>query len=182
MKRYLIIIAILLSIPGCAGEPEDKTILARINNYEITQERFKKEFMESPLSRTDTAEARKAFLDNLIDRKLILQYAQSQGLDRHEDFLRLIEKFWEQSLLKITLDKKSKEIANSVRVSDREIEEMYKKMLAEGKTDKLYEEIYAEIKWKIIKSKESQMINTWLEELRKKADIKTNLDLLEENK
>jgi hypothetical protein len=177
-RRYLIILVLLLSILGCKEKPEEKEVLIRINNYEITREEFEQEFKKSPFAGRDTLKARKEFLNNLIDRKLILQQTQKEGLDREKDFLKLIEKFWEQSLLKIALDKKAKEIAGSLQVSDRAVEARYKEMLKEGKTDKPYEEIYSQIKWELMKEEESRMMDKWLEELRKDADIKINYDLL----
>ncbi|RKY38357.1 MAG: hypothetical protein DRP76_04600 [Candidatus Omnitrophota bacterium] len=177
-RKYLIISFLILSIFGCRGKIEEKRVVIRVNNYEITEEEFEKEFKKSPLGRVDTLEAREEFLNNLIDRKLILQQAQKEGLDKERNFLKLIESFWEQSLLKIALDKKSKEIAGSVYVSDEAIEARYKEMLKEGKTDKPYEEIYSQIKWELMKEKESKMMDKWLEELRKKAKIEINYDLL----
>lgn len=183
MEKYLIILlCLLLFISGCQGSSKDKIILAKINDYEITKEEFEEEFKVSPFGRTDTLESRKEFLKHLINRKLILQEAQAQGLDKKKSFLKLIERFWEQSLLKIALDRKSKEIVGSVQVSDGTIEETYKNMLKEGETEKPYEEMYKEIKWRIIKLKESQMMNGWLEGLRKDADIQIDYGLLEADK
>jgi hypothetical protein len=151
MKRYLIILATLLLIAGCTCPAEkNRDVLARINNYEITKEEFEEEFKASGFSRFDTDESRKEFLDSLIDQKLILQEAQQKGLDKELGFLKAIERFWEQSLLKIALDKKTKEIAGSVSVKDRELS----------------------------KAKESQLMEEWLNSLRKNADIKINYGLL----
>ncbi len=182
MKKYGIILCMLLFIFGCSRQPDNKRVLAKINNYEITQEEFEEEFKASSFSRTDTLESRKEFLNNLINRKLILQNAQGKGLDKDKDFLKMIERFWEQSLIKLALDKKSKEIAGSVFVSDKTIEETYQNMLKEGKTDKSYDQMYGQIKWEIVKTQESQMMNDWVAELHKQANIIINYDLLEHKK
>ncbi|MDP6686285.1 MAG: hypothetical protein QGI05_04965 [Candidatus Omnitrophota bacterium] len=180
MKRGLIFLGILIFIAGCNKVDEEKIILARINNYEITKGEFDLEFKESGYGRVDTLESRNEFLNNLVDRKLILQDAQSKGLDKDKSFLKMIERFWEQSLLKVSLDRKSNEIAGRSSVSDKKIESAYKKMVREGKTTKSYDEMYAQLKWEILKEEESQTMSDWLLELHKDAKIKINYNLLEQ--
>jgi uncharacterized protein YjbJ (UPF0337 family) len=133
-------------------------------------------------SSDDTLEARREFLANLIDRKLILQEAQAKGLDKEQGFLRMIEKFWEQSLLKISLDKKTKEVYGSISVSDKEIHGLYDKMLDEGKIDKPYEQARDQLRQEIAKFKESQAINEWIAQLHRDAQIKINEEFLKAKK
>jgi hypothetical protein len=182
MRKYLAMLILSLLIFGCSKGATNKVVLAKVNNYEITQEEFNEEFRESAFGQNDTLESRKEFLNILINRALILQQAQAEDLDKEKDFLRMIERFWEQSLLKIALDKKSKETAGSAFVDDKTIGEAYNKMLKEGKADKSYEQMYRQIKWEITQQKETQMINDWMADLRKRAQIKVNYDLLKENK
>jgi len=181
MKRYGIIFLALL-ILGCVKQPQDESILAKINNYEISKDEFEEEFQQSVFASTDTLESRKEFLNNLIDSKLIMQDAQRQGLDKNKNFLKLIERFWEQSLLKLALDKKTQAIAGSGFVSDKEVKEAYEKMFQEGKTDKTYDKIYSQLKWELARNKQAQMMNDWVAELRKTADIKVNTGLLKKDK
>jgi PBP1b-binding outer membrane lipoprotein LpoB len=108
MKRYLSLLFVILLLTGCSRSPAQKDILAKVNNYEITRSEFEDEFKVSPYGKTDTPASRKEFLDTLIDRKLILQYAEQKGYDKEKGFLKLIERFWEQSLLKVALDKKTR--------------------------------------------------------------------------
>ncbi len=178
MKKLSLILVILFIMAGCSQPAKEKKILAKINNYEITADEFEEEFKESPFARTDTPESRKEFLNFLINRKLILQEAQKQGLDKDKDFLKMIEKFWEQSLLKLTLDIKTKEIAATTVVDDRAVEAVYQKMTKDGKTDKPYEQMYKQIKWEIMQLKEVQRMNEWVDSLRAKANIKINDELL----
>jgi hypothetical protein len=182
MKKYIVSLLVFLFIAGCQNRPQDKPVLAKINNYEITQQEFEEEFKNSSFGRADTLDSRREFLNSLINRKLILQDAQKKGLDKDKAFLKMIEKFWEQSLLKLALDKKSKEIAGSAIVSDKSIEEAYNRMLKEGKTDKTYDQMYAQIKWDILKLKESKAMNDWINELHKNSDIKINYNLLNNTK
>ena len=180
MKKFLILLSVVTLIVGC-GRPL-KATLAKINNYEINKEEFEEEFKQSAFGRIDTLESREEFLNNLINRKLIMQDGQRQGLDKNKNFLKLIEKFWEQSLLKLTLDKKTQQVAGSVFVSDKEIEQVYNKMLKDDKTDKTYAQMYGQIKWELTRFKQSKMMDAWVGKLRKDADIKINHDLLKKDK
>lgn len=114
MKNKIIFLFVIMFLAGCACPlPKDKKILAKINNYEITLNEFEQQFSESPYAKDNTSESRKDFLKVLIGRKLILQDAQAKGMDKEKEFLKMIERFWEQSLLKLALQHKSQEIAGS---------------------------------------------------------------------
>lgn len=182
MKKYLLFLLALIFIVSCGRVAKEKIALVKINNYEISKEEFEDEFKASSFGRIGSLASRKEFLDNLINRKLILQDAQRRGLGQDKGFLKMIERFWEQSLLKLALDKKSKEIAGSALVSDKTIEEGYQKMLRDGKTDKSYDQMYQQIKWEITKLKETKAMNDWVAWLRKKAEIKINDALLKLDK
>ena len=151
MRKYLSALFLILLITGCSRQNAHKDILARVNNYEITKEEFNEEFRLSPYAKTGTAAVRKEFLGTLIDRKLILQDAQKKGLDRDVNFLNMIQRFWEQSLLKLAIEKKINELAAS-------------SMSKSLKT----------------KEGEGRLLNGWIVDLKKKADIKVNYNLLEE--
>lgn len=182
MKKYALLLFVAILALGCGRSPKEKAVLARINNYEITRQEFEQEFKDSSFGRADTLESRNEFLNILINRKLILQDAQKKGLDRDKSFLKMIERFWEQSLLKLALDRKSKEIAGSVSVDDKAVEEGYQKMLGEGKIDKAYDQAYSQVKWELTRDKESAIMSGWVLGLRKNAEIAVNSDLLKEDK
>lgn len=182
MRKCLILAFLSLFIFACQGRRADENVLARVNDYEITKEEFEEEFKESMLGMDDTLKSRKEFLNQLINRKIILQEAQAQGLDKEQGFLKLIEKFWEQSLLKVALDRKGREISGSVHISDSEAEERYKKMQEEGRVDKPYEQVYTQIKWEIMRNKEAKAMSDWIAELHNRADVKINYGLLRKAK
>ncbi len=184
MKKYGVILLVALFVFGCCpNKPVNKKVLAKINNYEITAEEFQGEFKASSYGYTDTAESRKEFLNTLINRKLILQDAQKKGLDKDKSFLKMIEKFWEQSLLKLAIDRKTRETAGAIQVTDKEIEAVYNDMVKEGKAaDKTYIQMYQQIKWELTRAKETQWLNDWISQLHKRSDIKVNYDLLKQDK
>jgi PBP1b-binding outer membrane lipoprotein LpoB len=152
MKRYMTILFLLFLAAGCCRAPEPKDALARVNNYEITKEEFNDEFKASRVSKSDSPGAKKEFLENLINRKLILQDAQAKKLDRDANFLKSIQRFWEQSLLKLAIEKKVNETAASPSMSEREAKEA-----------------------------EERLLNDWIAALRKKANISVNYNMLEKN-
>lgn len=180
MKTLILIVTLFLA--GCYSCQEPKDTAVKINNYRISQAEFEQEFQDSVFARDDTPQSRREFLDNLIDRTLILQDAQGKGLDKDPKFLKAVEKFWAQSLLKSALEKKSREIAGASSVSDKEIEEAYKKMFESGRTSAPYDEMYQELKWELTRRKESAMMNDWLVALRKQADIRLKDDLIPKDK
>ena len=162
---------------GCTRYDKPKDVAVKINNYEISKAEFEQEFKDSGFGMVDTVQSRKDFLDNLVYRILIMQDSQKSGLDNGPQFLKMIEKFWINSLLKLALEKKSQEFAGASFVSDKTVEEAYQKMLKEGKTTKSYEEMYLQIKWDITKVKESQLMKSWLKQLQENANIRINKDL-----
>lgn len=178
MKKYLFFCWVLIFLISCNQPAQDKKILAKINNYGISVDEFEEEFKASVYSRNDTLNSQMEFLSQLINRKLILQDAQRKNFDKGKQFLKMIERFWEQSLLKLALEKKSQEIAGSILISEESIEAAYQKMLKEGKTDKPYNQMYSQIEWEITKQKETQAMNEWLDGLRKKSNIKINYGLI----
>jgi len=186
MKKYLrmfISLVLLTSIiSGCGEKSKHDIIIAKVNSYEITKNKFELEFKDSAYGRVDSSESRQAFLDNLINQKLILQYAEKLGLDRDDSFIGMIERFWEQSLLKIALDIKTKEIIRTVTVSDKEVEDAYHSMAREGSANKPYDEMYAQMKKEMLSIKQSQAMSDWIKNLRKEADIRIDNGLLKKDK
>ena len=152
-KVTLGVLVAFLFVNGCGPKPGVGTgqeVAVSINDYKITRGEFEREFKNSVYGLTNTAESRQNFLNTLIDRQLLLQYAQKEGFDKERAFLDTIERFWEQSLLKIVLDKKMLEIAS--------------KNLATG--------------WEIQRAEDAKQMNNWMSELRKGARIKVNEDAL----
>lgn len=182
-SMFLLLAFLLVS--GCCQNPYtdiDKNTVVSINNYNITRDEFEKDFKTSVYGKTDTPESRRDFLNSLIGRKLILQYAQKEGFDKEKSFLRMIERFWEQSLLKIALDKKTREIAAASSVTDDEVRMTYDTMLKESKVAGSYDSAYKRIKWELIRAKETKLMNDWIAEMRGKARIGVNDDILNEKK
>ena len=182
MKKYLAVFLAILFIAGCSAKPKGKDVLAKINNYEITSEEFETAFKNSSLGLRNTPESRREYLDNLINQKLILQEAQKKNMDKEQSFLKAVERFWEQTLLKIALDDKTAQISGSVQVSDDEVKLAYEKLPDAERAGRDYKELSGKLRWELKKAKEAREFENWLVELRRKADITVNYGLIKKDK
>lgn len=178
MKKYLFVLVLAAFIFGCTRAPDKTLVLLKINNFELTKDEFDRLYKASAFAKLNTPESKREFMNMLITRMLILQDAQAKNMDKEQSFLEMLQRFWEQSLLKIALDKKSQGVSGSIIVSDKEIENAYSELVKQSKTDKEYKQVYDQLKWELTKKKEAQAFNKWVEELHIKANIAINYDLL----
>lgn len=152
MKKaaYLIFIVFLIvALDGCTRGKSNKEVLVTIDNYSLYKEDFLSEARLYPPSYREKL-TKEQILDDLIQKKLLLLEAQRQGLDKEPTFMKMVERFWEQSLLRSLLEKKSKEILSSIKAPEGE----------RGQ-------------------KATQIMQQWIDSLKKKAKIKINKDALE---
>ncbi len=182
MKKALFSVLICsLIFTGCspAGDNGDNRVVAQVDKYQMSVEDLKHELKNIPYDEKEylnTKEGRLEYIDRLLEKEILLQQAQRQGLDREKDFMKSIESYWEQALLKLLLERKSKEISGSTHVYDNEIEEYY---MASG--ERLpFPRVKGSIKRAIRQEKETEAMNSWIEELKEKLYIKVNEELLEE--
>ena len=125
------VLTAVLFIAGCAEKKRTEKVVAVINDYEMTVEDFNYEskevlrngkmFYDIPVTREDVLEA-------LITKEILLQEAQKENLDKNKDFIRAIELYWEQTLLKNLLVEKAEQIAKKTVVYEDEINDYYNKM------------------------------------------------------
>jgi hypothetical protein len=178
-QTFWVIVIIAFAVGGCLKQKPPEKIVARVNDYDIMLSEFEEGFAASPYSaRTDKLLARQEYLSSLVDRKLMLQDAQKKNIDKEKEFLKSIERFWEQSLLTVALGTKTVEISKTVVVRERDLRNIYDSMVRDGITTKPYEEIYPQIKWQAQKHLEAAKLNEWIDSLRKGSTIKINDDLL----
>jgi len=149
-----VVVMLILPVSGCGREKPrtgDDRIVAEINNYKMTVGDFKGEARFAAVSGVaakDPALAKSEILDEIIMKKLLIQEAQAQNFDKDKAFMKEIERYWEQALLKLLYKKKSEELARAISVSD-------------GENGKL-----------------QQAIEAWMNDLRSRARIKIYEDNL----
>ncbi|KPK41655.1 MAG: hypothetical protein AMJ78_04900 [Omnitrophica WOR_2 bacterium SM23_29] len=152
MKKatYLIFIAFLIVVlTSCTKEKSKKEVLVTIDNYSLYKEDFLSEARLYPPAYREVL-TKEQILDDLIQKKLLLLEAQRQGLDKDPAFMKMVERFWEQSLLRSLLEKKSKEILSSIQAPEEERNQ-----------------------------KATQMMQRWMNELKKSAKIRINKGALD---
>jgi hypothetical protein len=145
----------------------------------MTIEDLRYEFKNAPYDEAGllkTENGRKKYLDGLIEKEVLLQEAQRLAIDREKDFMKSIENYWEQALLRILLERKSKEISGLIHVYDNEIEAYYKDSGENLPLSKVKNEIRDIIKQK----KETDAMNAWIDELKKRSYIKVDENVLKE--
>ena len=182
MKMVFVVILISGFIfAGCSSERNggDEGVVAQVNDYKMKADDLRYDLKHTPYdekSLLETKEGRKEYVNQLLEKEVLLQEAQRLGLDREKDFMKSIEGYWEQALLKILLERKSDEISDLTHVSDDEIEEYYSN--SENRT--FFPKTKADIKKTIRRKKETEAMNVWIEELKKQSYIKINEEILEE--
>lgn len=127
-----ILILCLLFVIGC-GRSDDSAgpALAKVNDYTITARDFKDELSGNTMMRMASSDVSQAqmkedILQNMINRQILLEEAQKMGLDRDPKFLKEIEGYWRQTLIKLMLAKKSDEIRLVVKAGEEEVLQEYK--------------------------------------------------------
>ncbi|PIP68007.1 MAG: hypothetical protein CO035_00545 [Candidatus Omnitrophica bacterium CG_4_9_14_0_2_um_filter_42_8] len=177
--RLLVLVILFSFIAGCSpgNNNAGNKVVAQINKYKMTEEDFRYEVKNAPydeITFLKTEKGRGQYLEGLIEKEVLLQEAQRLAIDREKDFMKSIENYWEQALLRILLERKSKEISGLIHVYDNEIEGYYRDSGEKQPFAKVKNEIRDMIKQK----KETEAMNAWIEELKKKSYIKVNEEVL----
>ena len=130
MTALFILITIFLA-SGCSGKKGHERVVASINNYNMTIEDFNyesKEILNLERVLDSMPATREEMLDALITKEILVQEAVKENLDKEKEFMKAIELYWEQTLLKNMLSRKSEEIAKGIVVYENEISCYYENM------------------------------------------------------
>ena len=172
MRKLKFLSFLIIILLGVSCAPKEEAVIA-IGPIKITKAEFERDFAKFNLSKADTKETRQEFLDNLINRKLILKEAETRGLDKEKSFLEDVQDFWEQSLLKRAVDKKAKELFLTIKIEDDEIRDFYNTN-KDKFSGKVFEDVYPEIRLVLFKEKQKKAVEDWMESLKNQANIKIN--------
>lgn len=122
MRYVYYIIIILIIITGAAGwgifsntEVEISKPVIVINNRIVTEHEFDHLMKTKPIYYN-----KNEFIDFIIEKELLIQEAIKRDINKDEPFRASVEDFYEQSLIKILMDRKFKEF--NPDVSDNEIQ------------------------------------------------------------
>lgn len=149
ISRLVLFAFVLTAFTGCAKERPVKEVLATIGDYSLYKEDFVSEAeLYPPAYRKNIT--KEEMLGDLIKKKIMLMEAERRGLDKKPEFLKMVQRFWEQSLLRSLLDKKSKETLSSLKGPEEERNK-----------------------------KAGQMMQEWVDSLEKNVKIRINKEALE---
>lgn len=153
-----ILLSSILFLGACARNNENETgenkVLAKINNYKLTVADFKCEAHLSSAGKmpdSDFEKMKEDLLDEIITKKVLIQEAQKENFDKDARFIKEIEQYWEQALLKLLYKKKTEELLREVKAKE-----------GSDARDK----------------KVREALNAWIEDVTAKADIKKYKDNL----
>lgn len=174
MLRFIIFAGIVVLVSSCAMKQKNAIVIGDVN---ISAQEARDVLGKFNYA-TATEEVRGNLLESFINRKIILMEAEEQGLDKDPKFVENIRTFREQSLLKLILDRKLKELSLDIRVYDEEVKRYYEAN-KEKYAKKKISEVNDEIKLIIFKIKQQVALKNWINLLREKTKIKVNRKLLE---
>ena len=115
----VLIAGIVFSAAGCAEKGPKKEVIATIGDYSLYKEDFLSELSLYPPEYRNSI-PKERLLNDVIEKKVLLLEARRQGLDRDPEFMKTVERFWEQSLLRSLLNKKSGEALSSIPETEKD--------------------------------------------------------------
>lgn len=179
---------ILLLAAGCQprqGMTGGQRSALVVNELEMSAEELRQEFSlaEQTPSRGSVrlegaSETEPEWLARVIERELLVQEAQRLGLDRDPAFMRTIERFWKEALLKQLLSRQGREIASQVQVYDPEVEQRYAEMTREDPSLGALGGRREEIQRMIRLQKQQDAMERWIGELKAKAKIRIDQEAI----
>jgi len=186
--RVLLMLFLLTTLfisAGCGkarqGGGEDTEVVAKINDYELTVRDLKNEAdfkMAEGSSKEDPFKAKRMLLESIIMAKVLLQEAQKKSLDKDEIFMKEIELYWEQALLRLLLRKKTEEFSRGIVIKNEEIQAQFNRMVTEEGDQRPFFEVQTEIAREIYNKKMQENLNEWLKKIRSRADVKVHEKVL----
>jgi hypothetical protein len=128
----IVLLLLFLSLPvGCTkSTTENEKVVAVVNDEPVLLEDFEREISlrskQNPAYKI-TPTTLEGQLDTIIDRKLMIQEAMKMGLAGNADFVRTIQSFWEQTLIRELIENKNDEWEKRLFVTEQEIRDYYDK-------------------------------------------------------
>lgn len=175
MKKQIIFV-IFLILAGCgAGDKSENAntnIVVKINNFELLEEDFndliKLEAETNPNFEVTDQGCRK-FLDYLIRKEILIQTAKSQKLDRKQNFLQTIERYWESTLIRDLIEQKNHDLRRNVLITSEEVKayfDAHRENFVQP-----FEKVKKRIHKRLESKKVSEKVEKWVQKLIESADI-----------
>ena len=182
IRAVIFVLALFVLVSFCGGKPgEDKKPIAKVNDFVIVDDAFRRELAASAYLRDSPGlsyEDKKKFLDAQIRKVLLIREATELGLDREEEFRQTIERYWEQTLIKTLLQQKSRDLEKDIIVTQEEIENRYQEMAQKKGDLPPLEKLVPEILEEIREEKKTKELESWINGLWAEAEIEIYEDNL----
>ena len=109
---YIILIALISTVglflmDRSSHKTTVKDYVIRVNGKLITASELAQQLNQQPALLGDSTN----YVESLITRELLIQEAKRQKIDQEEPFRRALKNFYEQSLIKILIDRKMRSIS-----------------------------------------------------------------------
>jgi peptidyl-prolyl cis-trans isomerase C len=187
MKKKIVYFIVVFFLPmlflTCADNTtEDKQVLAKINEYELTLGRFEEQLVEELEFDEDfklTREAREELLEQMIREELLIQEAVKQKLDRRKEFIKSIEHHWKATLIRDLMNKVGESLEKNTYATEEEIDARYKNMTERDKAYLPMKDLKEIVAMDIKEEKKRKKFEEWMNKLSESASIEINKELLD---
>jgi peptidyl-prolyl cis-trans isomerase C len=124
MKKYLILLILLLPLFACAKK-EDGKVIASIDGEKITLQQFNTELDKIPMNMkmlVASQSGKKDFLDRLIVKRLLLKEAKKDNIEKDKEFQDRLSDIREQLIIESLLKRK---VTAESKFSDEDLQKYY---------------------------------------------------------
>ena len=182
-STLLFTIILTLFFSGCSKERNiSEKSVATVNKEIISLKNFQRDLAvkakQNPSYQVNEETVQEQ-LNSSLDRRLMIQEAMKMGLANHEDFVRTIQIFWEQTLIRELIETKNHEWKDRLFVTDDEVRSYYEDISKDNMKLPPLETIYDQIKEAKLTQKRTDALQEWLDEVRKRAIIDINNELID---
>jgi peptidyl-prolyl cis-trans isomerase C len=133
MRKVFILFCFVLLLFGC-GKKQDGKVLATIDGEKITLEEFNKELDRIPANMKMlvlTQSGKQSFLDRYVVKRLLLEEAKKESIEKDKEFQERANDIREQLLIESLLKKK---VTTNINPSEQELKDYYEKNKDKFKT------------------------------------------------
>jgi peptidyl-prolyl cis-trans isomerase C len=134
MKKVLILLCLVFLLFGCGKKEEGGKVLATIDGEKITLEEFNKELDRIPANMKMlvlTQSGKQSFLDRYIVKRLLMEEAKKENIEKDKEFQDRLIDIREQLLIESLLKKK---VTTNINQSEEQLKEYYEKNKEKFKT------------------------------------------------
>jgi len=164
--------------------PDNSSIIANVNAYNISVDKLEEKLVNIHRIKQKTNLEGKAggidldkIIEELINERLLIQEAYRVELDEDQFFQAKVNKYIiNRSVIRL----RQEAVLDKINVTEDEMSEYFKKYYEEKKhaPEEMFEKVKGRIEKKLLKEKEQKRSNDYVAELKNKANIWIDTELL----